>query len=218
MVMETRMGSAVFTDANGFEVFDGLAGGDTPENVDFFEKAIGRQQHTHGLADRFGGGIAEDTFCAGIPTGDGAVEGFADDGVVGRFDDGGEAEIGAVSAFVGEGKIAAGRIELFNGNAEGLGGPADQDGKHGDVGGSKQGKTKAGAIKAVMLAEQAEPTNRDGRKNRGRDNATGHAPRDFRTVKNSDDTAVRASRDCCQGQKEKEKAVWTAMGFWRRVR
>jgi|HubBroStandDraft_1064217.scaffolds.fasta_scaffold81669_2 hypothetical protein len=43
--------------------------------------ALGRDEHRDGLADGFGGGVAENALGAGIPIGDDAVEGFADDRV-----------------------------------------------------------------------------------------------------------------------------------------
>ena len=46
-------------------------------------------QNRDGLADYLFGQIAKDTFCALVPCHDDAVKVFADDGIIGGFDNGG---------------------------------------------------------------------------------------------------------------------------------
>ncbi len=87
---------AIFTDTCGFKVTNSLASGNAVKNIDLFVDAVGRHKHAHGLADSLGCGITENTFGSSIPGGDGAIEGFADDGVVGIFDDRSETKIGAI--------------------------------------------------------------------------------------------------------------------------
>jgi hypothetical protein len=53
-----------------------------PENFRLFLLAVRRNQHRNGLADGFLGRVAEQTLRAFVPTGDNAVEVYADDGVV----------------------------------------------------------------------------------------------------------------------------------------
>src|SRR5882724_5261429 len=142
---------AVLAKAVGFEMNDRFAFGDTTENVSFLGPTIRWQQHIHVTADGFGDGIAEDAFGAGIPAGDDAVEGLANDGVVGGFDDGGQAEIGAMGALVGVGEIAACSVEAFDRSAEGTGRQENQDRKYGDVRGCENRQTKAGAVESVAL-------------------------------------------------------------------
>ncbi len=46
------------------------------------------------MSDRLVRGVAEYALCTVVPIGDDSIERLADDGVVGRFDEGGEAHLG----------------------------------------------------------------------------------------------------------------------------
>jgi len=73
-----------------FVVIDGLAAPDARQYSRLFVHAIPRDQDGHRLADGFLGRIAEHPLGAAIPGLDDAVEILADNGVVGRLDDGRE--------------------------------------------------------------------------------------------------------------------------------
>src|SRR3546814_3876096 len=77
--------------ANRVVVVDGLAAADAGEDYVFFVVAVGGNQDRHRLPDLFLGGIAEEPLRAAVPACGDAVEVLADDGVVRRLDDGGQA-------------------------------------------------------------------------------------------------------------------------------
>ena len=83
-------GRAVFGATHGFVVIDVLSAAEAFENGGLFAVAVPGDDEGDVPADRFRGGEAEKTLGAAIPTGDEAVDGLADDGIVGGFDDGGE--------------------------------------------------------------------------------------------------------------------------------
>src|SRR4029434_6024817 len=76
----------IFTQADGFEMVHTFATLEPRENVRLFVLAVRRNEHRNGLADGFLGRVAEQTLRAFIPTGDNAVEVFANDGVVRGID------------------------------------------------------------------------------------------------------------------------------------
>src|SRR5215831_9882829 len=57
-----------------------------PENFSLFLLAVGKNEHRNGPADGFLGGVAEQALRAFVPTGDNALEVYADDGVVRGID------------------------------------------------------------------------------------------------------------------------------------
>src|SRR5258708_797765 len=61
---------------------------DPPQDLFFLADAVRRKEHAHGLSNRFRCQIAEESFGARIPRGDGALQGFADNGVTRGFDHG----------------------------------------------------------------------------------------------------------------------------------
>jgi hypothetical protein len=71
-------------------VFDALSGSESRENGGFFVLVAWRNKDGDWFPDYFISGVPEDSFCAFVPTGDDAVERFADDGVVGGLDERGE--------------------------------------------------------------------------------------------------------------------------------
>jgi hypothetical protein len=81
--------AAVFRHAHGFVVLDPFSAAQPSQNVIFFRLALGGNQPTNRLSDDFLGGIPEHSFGGGVPTGNDAVQRFADDRIVGRRDDGG---------------------------------------------------------------------------------------------------------------------------------
>ena len=81
---------AIFGDANGFEVLDALAGTDFCEDNRLVCVQLRGNDLEDGDADHLFAAVSEDAGGGGIPAGDVAVEVFAEDGVVGGFDDGGE--------------------------------------------------------------------------------------------------------------------------------
>src|SRR6516165_2519125 len=60
------------------------------EDLCLFFRALNRYDPTHRLTKHFLGAVAKQAPCAFVPTGDDPLQAFADDGVFGRFDDGGE--------------------------------------------------------------------------------------------------------------------------------
>ena len=72
-------------------MFDRLFSADVFKNNGFLVQTLRGNEKGHGLAHRFLSRIAKQPFRAGIPTGDDAVEVFADDGIIRRFYDSGEA-------------------------------------------------------------------------------------------------------------------------------
>src|SRR5256885_2271705 len=79
------------------------------EDVRLFVQAIQRDQHGDRLAENFFSSVTKDALGAFVPASNHAVEVFADDGVIGRFDDGRQAADGFVSLF---------RRILFGGKTE----------------------------------------------------------------------------------------------------
>ena len=100
------------------QIISGAVGGNVAagaaKNIDLFVEAVGRHKHAHGLADSLGCVITENTLGTSIPGGDVAIEGFADDGVVGRLDDRGETSSCAIGSLVGQGEMAACSVQLFD--------------------------------------------------------------------------------------------------------
>jgi hypothetical protein len=86
--------------ANGVELLDALAPSNRAQNVVLLGGPVGRDQLQNRAANDFVRRIAEDAFGAHIPRRDEAVEVFADDGVVGRFDDRGEPSCGIQAGIV----------------------------------------------------------------------------------------------------------------------
>ncbi len=86
-VREMSMKPSVLRNADRLEVIDSLSPRDPREDLVFLVEPIGRDDQgdrpTNGLVGR----VAEEPFGPGIPRADHAVEGFADDGVMGGFDD-----------------------------------------------------------------------------------------------------------------------------------
>src|SRR4051812_1897529 len=80
----------VFALTDGMEVVDALAAAEALDDAGFFVPALTRDDEGDVLADRLIGAVSEHVFRTLIPTADDAVEGLADDGVVGGIDDRGE--------------------------------------------------------------------------------------------------------------------------------
>src|SRR4051794_39307918 len=72
-------------------MFDALAAADARQDRIFLGPAVRRYQYRDRLADDFFGRIAEQPLRALVPACDDAIEVLANDGVVTRLDDGGEA-------------------------------------------------------------------------------------------------------------------------------
>jgi hypothetical protein len=81
-------------------VGDPLAPTDALEDAGNLVALHGRHKEADVTADGLLGGIAEDPLGPGVPARDGAVERLADDRVVGRFDDGGQAIAGLLVGFL----------------------------------------------------------------------------------------------------------------------
>ena len=60
------------------------------QDLHLFGFQLGRDQHLHRLADGLLSAVAKQGLGGPVPVGDAAVQGLADDGVVGRLDDGGQ--------------------------------------------------------------------------------------------------------------------------------
>ena len=71
-------------------MIDLFAAADAREDVRLFVEPVRRDQDRDRLADRFLGGVPENTFGGGIPGADDSIEVLADDGVVRGFHDGNE--------------------------------------------------------------------------------------------------------------------------------
>ena len=78
---------AVLVYAHGFVILDPLAATDLLEDAANLRAPVRRDQDVDGSADRFDRNVAEQPLGGPVPGGDGAVERFGDDGVVGGFDD-----------------------------------------------------------------------------------------------------------------------------------
>jgi hypothetical protein len=65
------------------------AAGELAERLPHLGVVFGGEEFGYGLADDLVGGVAEEVCRAGVPGGDDAVRGGADDGVVRRLDEGG---------------------------------------------------------------------------------------------------------------------------------
>ena len=74
--------------ASGFIMVNALPAADAFENCRFLISAVGGEQQRDRLADRLCGGVAKKPFSALVPTGDPAMEVFAEDRIVGTIDDG----------------------------------------------------------------------------------------------------------------------------------
>ena len=82
--------AAIVAQTLGFVVLDGFAPADPAQDVTHLLRPVRRHDEIDALAHRFRRGISEQAFRSRIPAGDGAVEGFRDDGVDGGFDGGAE--------------------------------------------------------------------------------------------------------------------------------
>ena len=78
---------------------DPLTAADAFEDSRFFVVAIGRNEHSHRLADRFLARVPEEALRATVPALNDAVDVFRKDGVVGRFDNSGQALRGFFVSF-----------------------------------------------------------------------------------------------------------------------
>jgi hypothetical protein len=63
-------------------MFQAFAPQDSSQNVILFLLPVGRNQSKDGTSHHFTGRIAKNLLRASVPTGDGAVQVFADDGIV----------------------------------------------------------------------------------------------------------------------------------------
>src|SRR4030095_10843582 len=81
---------AVLSTADGFDMMDPLAAAYALQDGALFIDAIRRHENLDRLADDLLRSVAEDALRAGVPGADDAVQIFADDRIVGRFDYGGE--------------------------------------------------------------------------------------------------------------------------------
>jgi hypothetical protein len=86
----------VFFLPDGLEVIDGLAAEDGAEDVVFFRLAVGGNDDADRSPDHLLGFPAEHPFGGLVPGDDDSVYILADDGIVGRLDDRGQAERGRV--------------------------------------------------------------------------------------------------------------------------
>ena len=85
---------AVLVQSLGVMMLDLLTSCDRLERRHRFGPSVGRDDQEDTLADRLFGCIAVHPLCALVPTRDGAVEIFGDNGIVGRTDDGGQKDGG----------------------------------------------------------------------------------------------------------------------------
>src|SRR5580658_2071204 len=81
-------------------MLNSLAFAETTKNHRFFVAMSERNDQRNVLADRFSSGVSKDSLRTSVPTCDETVEIFADDGVVGGFDDGGKPGAGGKSAAI----------------------------------------------------------------------------------------------------------------------
>ena len=78
------------------------------DDLPLFFGALRRYDPRHRLAEHFFSAVAEQAPCTFVPTGDYPLEAFADDGVFGRFDDGGEPRLVLLCFFLlGDVKLVA---------------------------------------------------------------------------------------------------------------
>lgn len=82
--------NSVFSAANRFEVFDALPAANLRDDTGLLLEPIRRKKHGDRFAENLGGGVAKDSLCSVVPTGDGAVQVFAENCVIGGFDNGAE--------------------------------------------------------------------------------------------------------------------------------
>src|SRR5579883_393423 len=80
----------VFSATNGFKMLDPVAAADARKNAGLFALAIGGNEHSHRFSYRLLPAVAEQPFGTIVPGPDDAVEVFADDCVLGGFDDRGQ--------------------------------------------------------------------------------------------------------------------------------
>ena len=78
---------SVGADPDGLEVIDTLAAPDAREDSRFLPLPLRREDHQHRPTDRLLRGVSKESLRPGIPRGDDAPEGLADDGVVRGVDD-----------------------------------------------------------------------------------------------------------------------------------
>ena len=143
--------SSVLADAHSLKMLHTLAPGDAGQYIRFLRDPVRRKKHEHGPADGLGGGVAENFFRARVPTGDDTVEGFSDDGVVRRLDDGGQ-----LSDFL----LGLALLQLIA--VEQRGGQPDQTAGARDGGNGKKGDGRLRAQPAGRPRFQRDPTKGDG--------------------------------------------------------
>src|SRR5438874_624439 len=78
---------SVRADPDGLEVIDTLAAPDARQDFRFLPLPLRREDHQHRPTDRLLRGVSKESLRPGIPRGDDAPEGLADDGVVRGVDD-----------------------------------------------------------------------------------------------------------------------------------
>ena len=79
---------SVLAHPHGFVMIHAFAPRNPRQDVLFLRQPLRRKEHQHRLTNGFPGWITEQFFRAPVPTHDHAIQRFADDGVVRRFDDG----------------------------------------------------------------------------------------------------------------------------------
>ena len=101
-------GAAILAHARRLEMFNRLASAGPFDDIAYLVAPVRRDDDVDALADRFRCREAEQAFGGSVPAGNGAVQQFGDDGVVGRFHDRAEeafafgAEISLGSGFPAE--------------------------------------------------------------------------------------------------------------------
>ena len=110
---------------------DPLAAAYALQNAAHFIEAIRRHENRDRLADDLLRRVAEDPLRAGVPGGDDAVQIFADDRVVGRFDYGGELRCSLLGLLALADVARERQVERLAALAERAG--ADLDGERGAV-------------------------------------------------------------------------------------
>jgi hypothetical protein len=82
--------AAVFAPAHCFVMVDTFAASQPGKNVAFLFQAVLRDQYSNGLANYFLSAITEQALGTLVPADDDTLQRFADDGVVGRFNNRGK--------------------------------------------------------------------------------------------------------------------------------
>ena len=76
-------GLAILSDADGFEMVNGLTAPNSHQNVGFLIRTFRRQEHLYRLAQGLGWQVAEQLCGAGVPSSDRAVKGLTNNRVIG---------------------------------------------------------------------------------------------------------------------------------------